>query len=487
RQDTLDVLERCRSGDPRIKIVRAPENLHIAGASNLAARQATGEFLAFLDHDDVLHPHALREVALALQQFPETDLLYTDEDKINSDGNRHQDPFYKPDWSPEYLESVMYMLHMLTVRSALFRELGGFRTQVSGAQDYDLALRASRLARRVHHIPKILYHWRMIPGSAAAAIDAKPQAIRAARLALQDALSASGQPGHVEDGLLPATFRARWDIVGNPPVTLLILTNHVARSIPGRGRIHLLQHFIRSILDKSTYPNYRILVVDNGNAQRPIKRYLDRNGVRVVSYSYAGPFNYSRKFNFSTRYVETNHVICLNDDLEVITPEWIESLLEFSQKPEIGVAGARLLHAQGTVQHAGVVLGVNGSAAHLFHGLPGDQVGYYGYSHVIRNFSAVTGAVMATRMEIIQAVNGFDERMAIDLNDIDFCLRVQGLGKRIVYTPYAQLYHFEGASQERKAITEADVKVFRRRWQEVMDRDPFYNPNLPKDRLNNLV
>jgi len=480
REDTREVLERYRGTDPRIRIVRADRNLHIARAANLAAEQASGRFLAFLDHDDLLHPMALYEIARADLAHPDIDLLYSDEDKVDEDG-RHRYPYLKPDWSPEHLDSVMYLLHLLVVRKSLFWRLGGLRHEVSGAQDYDLALRAGAAARRVHHVDKVLYHWRMIPGSTSAEQDAKPYAPDAARVALEDSLRERGVRATVEPGIAPGTFRVRRALLAEPQVTLLILTDHRKRDVKGRGEVDLLKNFITSILDRSTYRNTVINVVDNGNADDSTRRWLAERGVQLDPYADSGPFNFARKANFSLGVVRSEHVVMLNDDLEVITPDWIESLLEHSQRPEIGVTGAQLLFPDGTLQHAGVVLGVNGSAAHVFHGMPASQVGYYGYSHLTRNYSAVTGAVMATRMSVVRRLGGFDEALAIDYNDIDFCLRAQALGLRIVYTPFCRLYHFEGSTQVRKTQDPREVALFLERWKSRIDRDPYYNANLTRN------
>ncbi len=482
-QGTLAVLDRYRGVDWRIKIVTAPQPLHIARATNSAAELATGEFVGFLDHDDLLEPDALEHVCRALGENPEIDVLYTDEDKLESDG-RFTEPYLKPDWSPEHLLSVMYILHFMVVRKRLFLELGGLRHDFTGSQDYDLALRATAKARAVAHVPRILYHWRKVPGSAAAVVDAKPEALRNARRALVDFVTTSDPLARVEDGLLPGTHRVQWSI-GSDPVTLLILTGARSRNVEGRGRILLVENFIDSILARSTYPDYRMLVIDDdGNLPANVRAKVEGAGGRIVSFPSAAQFNFSAKMNFGLSQVTTEHVILLNDDLEVITRDWIESLLSFSAQRGVGAVGARLLYPSGRLQHAGVVLGVNGSAAHLFHNLAPDAVGYCGYTHIVRNFSAVTGAVLATRMSIVRKVGNFDERLAIDFNDIDFCLRVGAAGLRVVYTPYAQLYHFEGSSLARSAQDPSERDRFLRRWKERVDADPFYHPLLPRDRLD---
>jgi O-antigen biosynthesis protein len=480
---TRAVLQKYVGSDPRIRIVTSDRNLGISGATNLAAEQATGVMLAFLDHDDVLHAEALAEIAHAVDESPDIDLLYTDEDKLEADG-RHSEPYYKPDWSPEHLGSVMYMLHCLVVRKALFWKLGGSRCEFSGAQDYDLALRASAVARRIHHIPKVLYHWRKIPNSAAAVVDAKPAALAAAGRALEDAVARLDPPARVVPGLLPGTFRVRRPIAAGTPVTLVIPTRDAIVQIERRGRVALLRNFISSIVEKSTYRDFRILVVDNGGLSPETQELLRSVGARSVSFRVEGPFNYAQKANFALSHVETEHFVLLNDDLEVIAPDWIEALLEFSQVPGIGVVGARLLYPDRRLQHAGMVCGVNGTVAHAFVGLPADAVGYNGFTHLIRDYSCVTGAVLASRRDVLSNVGPFDTRFASDFNDVDFCLRARARGYRVVYTPFSELYHFEGASLVRRTQDPTEVALFTDLWADVIARDPYYNPNLPRDRTD---
>ena len=481
--ETLAVLQKYRGSDPRIRIVRAERNLGISGATNLAAEQATGGMLAFLDHDDLLHPEALAEIAHAVDQMPDIDLLYTDEDKIEPNGRRSE-PYFKPDWSPEHLHSVMYMLHCLVVRKALFWELGGMRPKLSGAQDYDLALRASVAARRIHHIPRSLYHWRKIPNSAAASVDAKPGALVAAERALQDAVSHFDPPAVVSLGLLPGTYRVRRPIPAATRVTLVIPTRDAVVDVEGRGSVALLRNFVTSIVGRSTYRDYELLIVDNGDLSGETLQLIEAVGARRVSFEIRGSFNFARKANFALQHVRTEHFVLLNDDLEVIAHDWIEALLEFSQVPEVGVVGARLLYPDGRLQHAGMVCGVNGTVAHAFLGQPANAVGYNGFTHLIRDYSAVTGAVLASRRDVFARVGPFDERFAADFNDVDFCLRARRKGYRIVYTPFAKLYHFEGASLVRRVQDPKEAALFSELWADVIRRDPYYNPNLPRDRTD---
>lgn len=480
--ETLEVLERYRGTDWRIKIVRAPINLNISRATNLCSEMACGEFLGFLDHDDVLEPDALEQIAAYLELDPQIDLLYTDEDKLETDGTLTE-PYFKPDWSPEHLTSVMYMLHFTVVRKKLFLDLGMLRHEYSGAQDYDFALRASAHARKVAHIPKILYHWRKIPGSAAEVVDAKPDALVRARLALTDFARRKDPEAEVVDGQLFGTFRVKWSAGLRPdPVTLLILTDARRRDVPGRGDILLVDHFVDSILAKSTFPNIKIVVIDNGNLPAEIRRKFEGLGIEVFSYTVSGPFNFSHKANFSFSHVKTEDVILLNDDIEVITPDWIETLLSHSRQPEIGGVGCRLRFADDRIQHAGMAFGLDGPTEHLFYNRPVGNPGYCGFTHLVRNFSAVTGAVFATTMSKINEIGGFDEQLRIDYNDVDVCLRLRRQGYRIVYTPFAELYHFERSTAVRSAPDSSDVDFFCDRWQGFLQGDPYLNPNFIRRR-----
>jgi O-antigen biosynthesis protein len=481
--ETLEVLEKYHGLDSRIKVSRTQLNLHIAGATNYAAEFATGEFVAFLDHDDVLTPDALETVAAAVRSNSEGDVFYSDEDKLDFDGTLTE-PYLKPDWSPEHLLSVMYVLHFLVVRKKLFLELGGLRAEYSGAQDYDLALRATARARKVVHIPQILYHWRKIEGSAAAKVDAKPKALLAGFHCLSDFVKIRDPDAEVVEGKFIGSFRVKWSVDQTRPVTLLILTHCTRKVLPERGNILLVENAVNSIITRSTFRNFKIVVVDDGLMPDDVVQRLRLLGVQIEKYSFDPPFSFSQKMNHSLGLVKTEDLILLNDDIEVISPDWLEALLAFSRQEAIGAVGARLIYPNGRVQHQGIVLGVNGPTAHIFHDMERDHVGYCGFTHVIRNYSAVTAAVLASRMSVIRAVGDFDPALAIDYNDVDFCLRIGAAGYRIVYTPFAELYHFEGSSLPRAAANEIEKSRFVSRWGKMIESDPCYNRRLPRDRLD---
>ena len=473
--DTLEVLGRYKGLDPRIKITRSPSNLHISGATNLAMEFATGEFATFLDHDDTLEPDAIECVAEAISRYPDADLLYTDEDKITVNGS-HTAPNRKPGWSPEYLHSVMYIMHLFVIRKKLLLELGGLREQFSGAQDYDLALRATKKAARIVHIPKILYHWRRVPGSAAAHVNAKPQALLNARAALECAVEESDPEARVLDGLLPGTFRVQWSIPRDTVVTLLIPTNAQRADVKDRGNILLIRNLLESVVKKTTWQHYKILVIDNHNLASEDCAYIESLGGKVVHYTYEGKFNFSKKMNFAFGCVDTEHVIILNDDTEVISKDWIEALLSFSTRESIGAVGAKLLFPNERIQHAGMLVDDNAECSHAFYNLGKNDTEYFGCTELIKNYPAVTGAVMATRMSLVRRIGGFREEFATDYNDVDFCLRLRELGFRSVYTPYALLYHFENATIKRTVADTSESELFKSLWKGKISADIDFIP-----------
>jgi GT2 family glycosyltransferase len=481
---TVAVLDAVRGTDPRIRVMRLPENQGISAASNAAVTMATGGWLVMLDNDDELAANALHEIAAAVVRDPAIDALYGDEDKLETDGTRC-DTYFKPDWSPEHLESVMYTLHPLTVRTSLFLGIGGFRTAFSGAQDWDLMLRLSRHTAAISHIPKILYHWRKIPGSASAELLAKPDAIDLGLGVLADHVTQKYGAGNAwaERAPLPGHYRVRHRIVGDPLVTLCITTDNAMLVPQAREPFVMVQNLVRSILEVTRGVRYQILVVDNGNTPAPLTAWLLAHGVVMRSYpGPVAPFNFASKANFAISCIETEQLVLMNDDIEVINAEWLSALLEFSQQPDIGAVCGKLLHEDGTIQHVGTVLGVNGGSAHVYHGSPGDTVGYNGFTHVVRNYSALTAACLATRRSVLDAVGPWDTDLAIDYNDTDLCLRMRQQGYRLVYTPYSQAYHFESKTALRTAADPAEAALFMRRWGHVVANDPFYNPNLSRTR-----
>jgi GT2 family glycosyltransferase len=464
------VLEAYARRDPRVKVAFHERNAGIAAASNTALALASGEYIALLDHDDELAEHALSRVAREIVADRDVDLLYSDEDKLDGAG-RHVAPFFKPDWSPEYFLACMYTCHLGVYRTALVRELGGFRSASDFAQDYDLALRIVARSQRIRHIPDVLYHWRMLPGSTAAGSDAKPQAHEAARRALQNHLIETGRDGTVEPGPVPGFHRARFTIRGAPRVSIIIPTAYRAARIRGETTT-FVANCVESIRRRSTYPHYEILILDNDAPPAACARRLcDFDAVRIP---YTEPFNFAATVNLGAARAVGEHLLFLNDDTEVLAPDWLECLLEYSQQPDIGAVGAKLLFPDGRVQHAGVAL-VNGDPLHPSYGAPGDSLGYFCAGVVPHNCAAVTAACLMTRADVFHDVGGFCEDLPLNYNDIDYCLRVRAAGRRVVFTPYARLCHYESASKP--GIFAAELDIFKARWGKQLRDDPYFNPN----------
>jgi GT2 family glycosyltransferase len=402
RPHVRQILESEAAADPRIKVTYRSTNGGIAEASNSALGMATGEFVAFLDHDDVLRPHALFQVVARIDQCPEADVLYSDEDKILLDDSRGS-VFFKPNWSPAWLLSQNYVTHLLVVRRRLLTDLGGFRTGYDGSQDHDLLLRLTEKTDRIEHIADVLYSWRQVPGSAALSGDAKPLARLAGRQCVEDALRRRGTPGRVELGPSPGVYDIRYELTARPKVSVII---------PTRDRVDLLERCLSGIDSHTTYPDLEVIIVDNDSRQPATHEFLANCGHRVVAAP--GPFNYSRIVNMGVRSTSTPYAVLFNNDVAVITPDWIERLLELCQQPDIGVVGCQLRFRDGRMQHAGIGIGYG----HLGYNLPMDWP-------VVRDAAAVTGACMMFKREAFDQVQGFDEKMGVAFNDVDFCLRIR--------------------------------------------------------------
>jgi len=465
------ILEEYSRRDSRIRVTFRPERGNIAAASNSALALATGEYVALLDHDDELAEHALFRVAEAIIANRDLDMIYSDEDQLELDG-RHVNPFFKPDWSPEYFQACMYTCHLGVYRMALVRDLGGFRSEFDTAQDYDLALRIVARSSRVGHIADVLYHWRRLPTSTAVSHVSKPQANETARRALVSYLATIGCKATVGPGPVNGYHRVRFAIAGHPKVSIVIPTGCREARIRGRDTTHVAA-CVRSIRHQSTYRNYEILVIDNEDMPPALAKELDRWGVRRLSYT--DEFNLALKMNLGAAKADGDHLVFLNDDIEVISPDWLERMLEYSQQAGVAAVGAKLLFPDGRLQHVGVTI-LGGSPGHPFYGNPGQDPGYFGGNLVPRNYSAVTGACIMTRAETFHRLGGFSEAFPLNYNDVDYCLRAVASGCRIVYTPYAQLYHHEAVTKS--GVYQHELDAFKQRWGEQWSTDPFYNPHL---------
>jgi len=468
------VLDEYSARDSRVKVNYLERNSGISVATNAALELATGEYIALLDNDDELTVDALFHVARLINEHPDADMIYSDEDKINQAGNLCE-PFFKPDWSPNLLWSQMYTCHFGVYRRSIAEKIGLFREGFDGSQDYDFVLRFTEETDKVFHIPRILYHWRIIPGSTAEKYESKDSDVPSLK-ALTHAMHRRGIQGIVERGLEMGTFRVRPAIADEPLVSIII---------PTRDRAELLRRCIDSIGKRTTWPNYEILVVDNGSRESSTREYLDRlrqeEGFRVIDFD--GPFNYSAINNRAAAMADGQYLVFLNNDTEAGTGDWLESLMEVLQFPDAGAAGAKLLYPDDTVQHAGVILGLGGLANHAFYRTGHGRRTYFNQADVIRNYSAVTGACMMVRRETFEELGGFDEEnLPVAYNDIDSCLRLRERGYLVLYTPFAILYHHEAVSRGYREDPEAYYMA--KRWKDVIEEDPYYNRNLARDRFD---
>ncbi|MEM8805750.1 MAG: glycosyltransferase family 2 protein [Cyanobacteria bacterium P01_G01_bin.38] len=468
------LLARYAAQDDRIQVVYLAQNSGISAATNAALDIAKGEFIALLDHDDELAPNALYEIAKCWQQFPDIDFIYTDEDQITPAGKR-QLPFFKPDWSPDYLHACMYVCHLSVYRVSLVRQLGGFRGEYDGAQDWDLALRVAAQTDRIHHIPKVLYHWRTLPTSMASGELAKPWAYEAAQRSLQDMLNRSPYPGWVEPGAKTGYFRVRRHIQGTPLVSIIIPSAGAVLK-KSHPPLCLLQQCLDSIYQLSTYQNYEIVVVDGDDIPESVLKAIQGPKLSLVRCD--RPFNFAERMNLGVKAAQGSVLLMLNDDTQVLTPDWIESMLELAQQSAIAAVGAKLLFPNGHIQHAGVLI-LDGNPTHAFWNGSGRHEGYYCSNLVNRNYLGVTGACLMIRRAVFEELNGFDEAFALNYNDVDLCLRAYQAGYRNVVTPYAQLIHYESVSRGRKADPEALAMLHARyAGMGYLQNDPYYNPNL---------
>jgi GT2 family glycosyltransferase len=459
---------RSLAGDPRISVAFAATNEGIAAATNRALEAARGEFVAFLDHDDELDPEALLECVRLLDARPDTDVIYTDEDKIDRRG-RHSEPFFKPDWSPEFFRGVMYVGHLLLVRRSLVDQVGGLDPEFDGVQDYELVLRLSERTARIDHLPKILYHWRILPQSVAASTDAKDgipelQAAAVSRHLARCGITARVRPNpdFPHRAILEPVPRARW-----PRVTVIVPTKDAPQHL---GRC------LRSIYSRTTYPDFDVTLVDTGTTDPEALRLFADHPVDVLRFD--GPFNFSRANNLAVARADGEFVVFLNNDTEVRTPEWLEVLVSLAERDGVGAVGPLLVYPNGTVQHAGVVLGLRGTADHIMRGFPSDVDGYAGSLSCTREVTAVTAACMSVRRGLLEELGGFDEHYGTHYQDVDLCLRLRRAGKRNLYTPRAVVRHDEGVTRGAH-YDHLDRALFLDAWRETIDRgDPYYNPAL---------
>jgi glycosyltransferase involved in cell wall biosynthesis/Tfp pilus assembly protein PilF len=479
-----EVLANYAAKDERIKVVYRRKNGHISASSNSALEVATGEFIALLDHDDILAPEALYEIALFLNQHPEADMIYSDEDKLNEQGKRI-DPFFKPDWCPDSLLSRMYTCHLGVYRHSLIKQIGGFRVGYEGSQDYDLVLRITEKTDKIFHVPKVLYHWRIHSESTAGNHQAKSYAEQAACKALKDALERRGEKVDriVTNPEFPGVYTIRYQIPEAKLVSIIIPTRNLGK---------VLDRCLKSIFEKSTYPNYEVIVIDNGSDEPEtagiIASWKCREPKRFKCYEYNIPFNYSRINNYAVTKAKGDYLLFLNNDTEVITSDWLEAMVEQAQRSTIGAVGALLLYPDNTIQHAGVIVGLGGVAGHSHKYFAAGHPGYCRQLISTNNYSAVTAACLMCRRDAFEKIEGFEEGLAVAFNDIDFCLKMVSNGYRNVYLPHVVLYHYESKSRgtentpEKQRRFQQEIETMKQKWQSIIAHDACYNQNLTRDR-----
>lgn len=461
--------------DHRIKVVFRSQNGHISQSSNSSLEIATGEYVALLDHDDELAPQALYQIVKLLNFHPNADLIYSDEDKLELNG-KHTEPSFKPNWSPEMFLSTNYICHFTVIRKSLVDKVNGFTKGLEGSQDYDLFLRITEITNNIFHIPDILYHWRKIPGSTAAVYSTKSYANQSSIKSLENHLKRTNIKGTVINGLQEGTFRIVYQ-TQNPLLSIII---------PTKNKVDYLSRCIESIIQKSTYKNYEIIIVDTGSHNPKTFNYYQKlkSNPKIKLLNWNKDFNFSQVNNFAVKKCVGDYLLFLNNDTEIITSDWIESMLQLAQNKDIGAVGCKLIYKNHNIQHAGVILGVGGIANHNFYRLP-DQTSQpfpmLNSKDLIRNFSAVTGACLLISKNKFLSVNGFDDNLKIAYNDVDLCLKLNQKGYRTAYTPFAKLYHYESISISKnrdESQFKKEQSLMINRWGSVINNDPYYNQNL---------
>lgn len=476
-------LEEIYKKDSKIKYKFIGENKGISGNTNEAINLATGDYIGLLDHDDFLPAFSLYEIVKCINNNPDVEFIYTDEDKCEEVNGKRYDPYFKSDFGPDTLRANNFICHFSVFKKELMDKLGGFRTEYDGAQDYDIILRMSEETNKIVHIPKILYHWRVHSLSTAkSGGTAKPYAYEAGIKAIQDHIKRMGLKGSVEHGKTLGTYKIKYDVIGNPKVSIII---------PNKDYVSTLKVCLKSIIKKTTYSNYEILIVENNSENEETFNYYKKidgnNNVKVLYYP-EKEFNYSKIINFGVKNSAGDYIVQLNNDTELLTPNWLEEMIGFAQRDDVGAVGAELFYPDGTIQHAGIIIGIGGVAGHVFKNIPKGMHGYFSRDAMIQNLNAVTAACIMTKKSIYDEVGYMDEKFKVAFNDVDFCLKIRQKEKLIVYNPYVQFIHYESKSRgfedtpEKQIRFKGEIDRFYDKWQDFLDKgDNYYNINLRLD------
>lgn len=476
-----DFIDSVIKDEDRIKYKLLSENKGISGNSNEAIKLATGDYYALLDHDDLIPVFSLFEIVKQINKDKEAEFIFTDEDKILDESNTRTGPHFKSDYAPDTLRSYNYICHFSIFKKSLMEKLVGFNSQFDGSQDYDIILRATEQANRIIHIPKILYHWRINPNSVASSSSAKPYAYVAAKKAILASLERKNIEAEIEDSRILGLYRLKYKVKGNPLVSIIILNKDHKKD---------LSKCIKSIL-KSSYNNFEIIILENNSTNKSIFKYYDKikenDKINIIKYPHKG-FNYSKLNNYAVKFAKGDYYIFLNNDIEIITNDWIENLLGAAMREDIGAVGCKLLYSNNTIQHAGIVLNFTGVAGHVNAHLSTNDVGYMGRNMIQQNYSAVTAALMMVSKENFSKVNGFDEKLAVAYNDVDFCLKLLNIGKVNLYEPYVVAYHYESKTrgydetEEKKKRLDNEANTLKKKWEKYFCvDDPYFNVNFRHD------
>ncbi len=469
----------------KIKYKLLSENKGISGNSNEALKLATGDFIALLDHDDIIPKFALYEIVKTINENPDVDFIYTDEDKILEENEKRISPHFKQDYAIDTLRSYNYICHFSIFKKELMDKLGGFNSEFDGSQDYDLILRATEQAKHIVHIPKILYNWRISSTSVASGAAAKPYAYEAAKRAILASIERHGiQGAKVEDSRIIGLYKVTYPVKSEPKISIII---------PNKDHKKDLKRCIKSIL-KSTYKNYEIIIVENNSIEKNIFKYykkLEKNPNIKIEKCEMSIFNYSKLNNYGASKANGEYFVFLNNDTKIITNNWLETIISNCQREEIGAIGAKLIYKNKRIQHAGVVLNLTGTAGHVNWNEKENNPGYFGRIMIQQNVSAVTGALLGVSKKTFDQVNGFDETFPIAYNDVDFCLKIQDIGKLITYNPYIEAYHYESQSrgyedtEEKQKRLKKEENKLKKKWKKYFDvTDKYYSPNLRTDVPN---